>query len=104
MSSPLDNFNSQTFAEQLHTKFLVQMKGMEPLALELVEVTERTSAPKIELFSLLFRGPHSPRLVQQIHGLEHEKLGKFDLFLTAIAGDQESTTYEAVFHRFRKNQ
>ncbi|MBZ5523046.1 MAG: hypothetical protein LAP21_12480 [Acidobacteriia bacterium] len=104
MSSILDTFNSQTFAEQLHTKFLVPLKDMEPLALELVEVNERPSAPNIEQFSLLFRGPVSPRLVQQIRGLEHEKLGRFELFLTAIAGDQTSTTYEAVFHRFRKNQ
>jgi len=104
MSSPLDNFNSQTFSEQLHTKFKVLPTGAEPLELELVEVTERNAAPKMEQFSLLFRGPHSPRLPQQIHGLEHEKLGTFELFLTAIAGDQESITYEAVFHRFRKNQ
>jgi hypothetical protein len=103
MSSILDNFHSQTFTAELHTKFLVPQKGTGPLVLELVEVIERSSAPNIELFSLMFRGPQSPRLVQQIHGLEHEKLGKFDLFLTAISGDHESITYEAVFNRFRKN-
>jgi hypothetical protein len=104
MSSILDNFNSQTFTEQLHTKFLVPMAAPEPLELELTEVTERNAAPKMEQFSLLFRGPQGPRLPQQIHAIEHEKLGRFELFLTAIAGDQESITYEAVFHRFRKNQ
>ncbi|HWZ45518.1 MAG TPA: hypothetical protein VNW97_18735 [Candidatus Saccharimonadales bacterium] len=104
MSSILDTFNSQTFTGQLHTKFLVPLQGMEPVALELVEVNERNSAPKIELFSLLFRGPHTPRLDQMIHALEHEKLGRFELFLTAITGDHDSVTYEAVFHRFRKDQ
>ena len=104
MSSILDTFNSQTFTGQLHTKFLVPLQGMEPMTLELVEVIERNSAPKIELFSVMFRGPHSPRLAQKIHALEHEKLGTFELFLTAVNGDHESITYEAVFHRFRKEQ
>jgi hypothetical protein len=42
-------------------------------------------------------------MAQQIHTLEHDKLGRFAIFLTAIAGDAESITYESVFHRFRKN-
>jgi hypothetical protein len=104
MPSILDSFNSKTFAEQLHTKFKVHLQNMDPLVLELVDVTERPTAPKVELFTLHFRGPHSPRLAQQIHHFEHEKLGKFDLFLTAIGGDHESITYEVVFHRFLKNQ
>jgi hypothetical protein len=104
MSSILDNFNSQTFTEQLHTKFLVPMAAPGPLTLELIEVNERNAVPRMEQFSLLFRGPQSPRLPQQIHGMEHDKLGRFELFLTAIAGDQQGITYEAVFHRFRKNQ
>jgi hypothetical protein len=42
-------------------------------------------------------------MAQQIHTLEHDKLGRFAIFLTAIAGDAESITYESVFHRLRKN-
>jgi hypothetical protein len=43
-------------------------------------------------------------LNQQIHHFEHEKLGAFDLFLTAVGTDQEGLLYEAVFHRFRTPQ
>jgi hypothetical protein len=41
-------------------------------------------------------------MAQSIHPLEHDKLGRFDIFLTAIAGDEQGIIYESVFHRFRK--
>jgi hypothetical protein len=100
----LDAFDSKIFAEQLHTKFRVKLTGQAPVELELFEVNDRETAPKLELFSLGFRGPHSPRLNQQIHHFEHEKLGAFELFLTPVGVDQEGLLYEVVFHRFRKTQ
>ncbi len=102
--STLDSFDSKTFAEQLHTKFRVKLTGQDPVELELFEVKDCETAPKLELFSLGFRGPHSPRLNQQIHHFEHEKLGSFELFLTAVGVDQEGLLYEVVFHRFRNPQ
>jgi len=103
MSTPLESLNSKSFSEQLHTQFRLLREGLEPLPLELIEVREGDTSPKIELFSLHFRGPAAPRMAQEIHTLEHDKLGRFDIFLTAIAGDAEGITYESVFHRFRKN-
>jgi hypothetical protein len=100
----LDAFDSKIFAEQLHTKFRVKLTGQAPVELELFEVNDRETAPKLELFSLGFRGPHSPRLNQQIHHFEHVKLGAFELFLTPVGVDQEGLLYEVVFHRFRKTQ
>ncbi|HXB20472.1 MAG TPA: hypothetical protein VNV88_03775 [Candidatus Solibacter sp.] len=104
MTIPLDAFNSKIFAGQLHTKFTVHLPGQAPVELELFEVKDRETAPQLELFSLGFRGPISPRLNQQIHRLEHEKLGVFELFLTAVGADQDGTLYEVVFHRFRNPQ
>ena len=102
MSTPLKQLNAQIFREQLHTKFKVHTGGAEPTVLELQAVEERDSSPAMELFALHFVGPFTPRLMQMTHRLEHEKLGEFDIFLTAIAGDpQQGTTYESVFHRFR---
>lgn len=101
MSTPLRQLNAQVFREQLHTKFKVNIGGEEPLVLELQEVHERHDSPAMELFSLHFLGPVTPRLAQQIHRLEHEKLGDFEIFLTAIGADQQGTMYESVFHRFR---
>jgi hypothetical protein len=103
MLTSLESLNSKSFSEQLHTQFRLMREGAEPLPLELIEVKESDPSPKIELFSLQFRGPAAPRMAQQIHTLEHDKLGRFAIFLTAIAGDAEGITYESVFHRFRKN-
>ena len=70
----------------------------------LLSCLSKPTAPNLELFSLEFRGPHSPRLNQQIHHFEHEKLGAFELFLTAVGVDQEGLVYEVIFHRFCKPQ
>lgn len=96
--------HSKSFAEQLHTAFQVHSGSEAPITLELTEVNEPSSPPRIECFSLLFRGPVAPRLRQQIHRFEHAKLGSLDLFLTPIGADGEGTTYEVIFHRLHPKQ
>src|SRR5690348_15062116 len=103
MDSVLDNFNCQTFTEQLHTRFKVHATPA-PLTMELVEVEERNTSPRVEVFFLRFQGPPSPWLPQGIHRFEHEKLGAFEIFITAIGTDEKGLLYEAVFQRFRKDQ
>jgi hypothetical protein len=102
MSTPLDNLNAKIFREHLHSQFTVRQDNSAAITLELGDVVENDLSPKMELFSLQFRGPTAPRMAQHIHTLEHDKLGRFDIFLTAVAGDAQSITYESVFHRFRK--
>lgn len=104
MADILHTLNSKSFVEQLHTSFKVSAGNAAPLTLELIEVNEPATPPTIELFSLLFRGPLAPRLSQGIHRFQHEKMGDFELFLTAIGADEEATTYEVIFHRLRKKQ
>jgi hypothetical protein len=102
MLTPLEKFNAKIFSEQLHTQFKVHIGGAVPMTLELVEVKDNDPSPKIELFSLHFLGPSAPRLPQSIHRLEHDKLGTFEIFLTAIAAEPQGLVYESVFHRLRK--
>ena len=105
MPIPLQNLNIEVFREHLHTNFKVQDGAVGNILLELVDAIEGDTSPKLELFSVYFRGPLAPRLPQQIHRLEHEKLGVVEIFLTPVEADQEKgTTYESVFHRFRKSQ
>ncbi|PYP83441.1 MAG: hypothetical protein DMG65_24365 [Candidatus Angelobacter sp. Gp1-AA117] len=104
MTEPLNKLNAKLLSEHLHSKFKVQLDGKDTLDLEIAEVTEPQAPPSLEQFFLVLKGPRSPRLAQRTHRMEHEKLGTFDLFVTAIAGDDQSTTYEAVFSRFRKQQ
>ena len=102
MADPLEKLNAKILSENLHTKFKVHLEGTDAVELEIIEVTEPSTVPKLELFVVNLRGPYSPRLIQQVHRLEHEKLGIFEIFLTPVAEDKQSTTYEAVFNRFRK--
>jgi hypothetical protein len=105
MPTPLENLTAQVFREQLHSNFNVHGQSAGMISLELAEVIESEASPKMELFSLFFRGPFTPRLGQQIHSLQHEKLGVVEIFLTPVEADQEKgTLYESVFHRFRKQQ
>ncbi|HEY6352740.1 MAG TPA: hypothetical protein VI636_25365 [Candidatus Angelobacter sp.] len=101
METPLEKLNAKVFAEYLRSKFHTQL-GDKKVELELLSVEERESSPRVETFFLCFNGPLIPRLPQQIYLLEHEKLGAFSIFLTAIAGDTEGISYEAVFNRYRK--
>jgi len=101
MSDPLLQLNAKIFAGQLHTKFKVQDGGGPAVVVELAEVLEPPSPPHAELFVLHFRGPRAPRLQQRIHHFEHEVLGAFDLFLTAIGADDQGSDYEVIFHRLR---
>ncbi|HEY6250326.1 MAG TPA: hypothetical protein VI685_10210 [Candidatus Angelobacter sp.] len=101
METPLEKLNAKVFAEHRRSKFHTQL-GDRKVELELLSVEEPESSPKVEVFFLTFHGPLTPRLPQRIYLLEHEKMGTFSIFLTAIAGDAEGISYEAVFNRYKK--
>jgi hypothetical protein len=98
----VENLSAKLFADQLHTEFNVCLPDSEPLPLRLYEVTEENSSPKIEQFSLLFRGPLAPHCTQGIHSLQHDKLGELSLFLVPIGPDGEGMRYQAIFSRLRE--
>ena len=102
MSTALDKLNAKIFSEHLRTKFKLHGDFNPPIVMELEDVKEGNNTPKIELFSIFFRGPAAPHLPQSIYVLEHDMLGTFEIFLTAVGTDQTGILYESVFHRFRK--
>ena len=104
MTEPLSKLNAKLLSEHLHTCFKVHLDGNDVLDLEIDEVTESQAVPRLEQFFLVLKGPCSPRLPQRIYHMEHEQLGTYDFFITAIAGDDQSTSYEAVFSRQRNKQ
>lgn len=95
----LENLNSRIFSEHLHSDFQVRFPDSPPVTLQLIEVSEKTFSPRIEHFSVLFRGPLAPQFAQGIRAMEHEKLGKFDLFLVPVGPDGKGMCYQAVFNR-----
>ncbi len=62
----------------------------------LIEVKEGSSGPK-EQFSVIFRGGQGDYLPQRIYPMEHEGLGRMDLFLVPIGPDDQGMLYQAVF-------
>ena len=92
----------EQFAENLNTKFLVSADGTNVVELELAEVSELKLIATQEQFSVVFRGPRDRFLGQGSRPLEHEKLGRSELFLVPIQEDPEGYYYEAVFNRLRK--
>jgi hypothetical protein len=101
MTEPFSTFNSKTFADQLNTAFSAQLPEAS-VPLELIEVAEKPAPANTEVFTLHFRGPIRPFLQQRTYSFQHDKLGAFELFITAIGQDQQSIIYEAVFHRAPK--
>ena len=48
-------------------------------------------------FSLFFLGPHEPFFEQRIYPLDHEGLGRLELFIVPVGHDENGFLYEAVF-------
>ena len=92
----------EEFVENLNTKFHLSTDDTNIVELELTEVSELKLFATQEQFSIVFRGPRERFLGQGIRPLDHEKLGRFELFLVPIREDAEGYYYEAVFNRFRK--
>jgi hypothetical protein len=90
--------NSHVFAECLHTNFEVCAAG-GPVPLELAEVNQGNFSPRVENFSLIFRGPMSPFFPQGMYRLNHQKLGEIDIFLVPMGPNRAAMEYEAVFNR-----
>jgi hypothetical protein len=96
-----ESLHSPQFAECLHTIFHIQTPGGGTVPLELISVVERNDTPRLEQFSLLFRGPATPSLPQQIYEWSHEKLGNRSMFFVPIGPLEGGMGYEVIFNRIR---
>jgi hypothetical protein len=94
-------FNYAQFSACIDTEFEVQVSSAERLTMELIRVQERHDSPRLEQFSLVFRGPMSPIQEQRIYPIKHERLGSFELFLVPIGPDEKGMCYEVVVNRLR---
>jgi hypothetical protein len=89
-------------------RFAVRTGGVDSISLRLLEVGDygggtralRHVAGRPDAFTLLFRGPHTPRLESASHRLFHPRLGAFQLLLTPSGGQD----YFAVVNRIRNTR
>lgn len=88
----------EAFAENLNTKFSIQLEDSKAAELELIEVVEASSTSRQRQFSVFFRGPLEYMLPQGTYHMEHEKMGALDLFIVPVGREQDGFRYEAVFN------
>jgi hypothetical protein len=96
----LDKLRSSDFRPYLDQAFCIRLAGSEPIALALTSVTElgQAGTPAARRpFSLIFTGPVSRYyLNQHIYTLEHEQMGRIDLFVVPIGPEAGRMRYEAI--------
>lgn len=97
-------------AAQVNTLFRVHLASGKQVTLKLLKArlapvrpTRVGARPPAdadnEKFSLIFSGPKDKLLPEAIQHIEHDALGKLDLYLGRIGTpDQDSVRYEAVFN------
>ncbi len=102
----LDKLTSADFLPYLNETFLIHFGEDEPWETELIEVSElkhqRAGTDEVGLdqqaFSIVFRSPKVDiYLPQSIYAIEHEKMGRLELFLVPIGRDKHGMCYEAIF-------
>ena len=87
------------FAKHLNSNFRVRISDEQTVDAELVEVTELLVSARQERFSIVFRTSNDFFLGQGLRALEHNEMGRFELFLVPIGRNDTGTSYEAVFNR-----
>ncbi len=89
------------FAPRLNEAFSVDLDGSGTYPLILTEALALPArGPKLarEPFQLHFRGPGPNYLMQRIHALENEVLGKIEVFLVPVGQEGDDFVYQAVFN------
>lgn len=86
----------EAFAASVGDRFSIEADGAV-LTAELVEAEPLGGVPG-RPFTLLFRVADDRPLPQRIYPLEHDCLGRFELFLVPVGADRDGTRYEAVFN------
>jgi hypothetical protein len=98
----LDKLQSTDFSSCLEQLFQVRITEHDPVSLELVAVTELGAAHvpgRRRPFALLFLGAASPQyLAQGTYQVEHDVLGRLDLFIVPLGAQGQRMRYEAIFN------
>ena len=107
---PTPELTYDLFARLEKTRFQVLLDEHNRIELELAEVlvlrrgaaSAETTRTNPESFSLTFRGPADRLLPQQTHIFEHEKVGRFNLFIVPLGREAGAIQYQAIFNRMPK--
>jgi hypothetical protein len=96
-----DSLTHEAFVQNLNTKFHVSAGDTNQVEFELAEISELKQLKTHDQFAVVFRGPLDLFMGQGMRSFDHDKLGRFELFIVPIRQDGEGYYYEAVFSRVR---
>lgn len=101
-TGPVEEQSRDWYLQQLHTEFRMDRGKLGLSDLKLIEVNpaqslrdQRTNT-EYTSFSLVFEGDFQTEMESAVYPLQHEKLGKLELFLSPIGPCKEKAIYEAV--------
>jgi len=99
--SDLKSLSYEVFEPCVDQAFEVLDDADSPVAMTLLAVEKRgqydPDFADRQAFSLIFRGPAEPVLVQSTRPVRNDGLGTLDIFLVPIGPDKKGMRYEAVF-------
>lgn len=104
------DLSEETFSRYVNTKFRIYTSPLTAIDLELIKVSRReppssekaaksAKTPKLDCFSVVFRGPRKQALESRTYRVEHDQMGAFDLFITPVDDHKKQRRYQAVFNR-----
>jgi hypothetical protein len=93
----LEALRADDFAPLLREPFRIDPGDGSAIAVDLIEVSEADSGAGRRQFSLVFQGGPTPPLPQRIYAVEHERLGRIEIFLVPLGPDGIGQRYQAVF-------
>jgi hypothetical protein len=99
VSEPLDlrYVRASTFEPHLGSEFVSQEPAATFVLADVTAFAIQPHAPRPEPFALALVGPAG--LAQGVYELDHQSLGRLDIFLVPIAlGPDGSGRYEAIFN------
>lgn len=104
-----ERLTEENFSRYLYSKFLIYTSPLTAISLQLIDVkrrdptstTHEAKAPKLDSFSVLFRGPRRTALESRTYRITHDQMGTFDLFISPVNDRKKERLYEAVFNRFQ---
>ena len=103
----IDRLSEETFSRYISTEFRIYTSPLTAINVELIKVIrweavaseKPVKTPKLDCFSVVFRGPRKPALESRTYRVEHVLMGAFDLFLTPVDDHRKQRRYQAVFNR-----
>jgi hypothetical protein len=95
----LENLTREDFAACVGSNFRLCPDHPDGFNLLVEQVSPLKAVEGQESFSVYFHGPADRLVPQATYALEHERLGRMELFIVPIKQDQDGVRYEALFNR-----